>query len=123
MPRTGKLAISSFSYFFRLLITAVFLLGFLPAPALAQTDGVIAGQVTDNATGNPINNATINIFEPGAQSPTWTGNTDNIGIFGIPVPAGTGYGVAARINGYVGQRVNNINVVTSVPTRLALRRQ
>jgi len=116
MSRTGIFTIPSFGHFLRILITAVFLLGFMPAPVMAQTEGAIAGQVTDNASGNPIAGVTIFIFEPDAPSPTWTGNTDNIGIFGLPIPAGAGYGVAARKDGYVTQRADGKNVIADNTT-------
>ncbi len=35
MSKGGKIVLSSFGQFLRILITAVFLLGFLPAPVLA----------------------------------------------------------------------------------------
>jgi len=59
VTKPRKLFRPSFYRIFCLLVTTVFLFGLLPVPVLAQADGTIARQVTDNTTGNPIASAFI----------------------------------------------------------------
>ncbi len=75
MFKSRKSSLSPFNQILCLLITAIFLIGLLPVPALAQTNGTIAGQVTDNSTSNTISGAMILVYESGAPAPTWTSNT------------------------------------------------
>lgn len=93
MAKTKSSVVKSF---FRILIAAIFLSGLLPMPAIAQTNGNIAGTVTDNITSNPIQDALVLIFESGAQQPSWTVNTSASGNYTISVPEDTGYSIAAR---------------------------
>ncbi len=83
---------------------------------MAQAPGSIAGIVSDNTTSNPISNALIFIFEPEAQQPTWTTNTDGSGAYDIPIPVGTGYRVSARKTGFLTQTVPDKDVTESVTT-------
>ena len=116
MFKSGKFSLSSFNQLFRLLIAAIFLIGILPVPALASTNGTIAGQVTDNTTGNPIPDATIGILEVPDDPPSWSGNTDVDGNYSIPVPEGTGYIVAASKSGYVPSQVTGQSVTANATT-------
>jgi len=118
MFKKGKLSLSSFSLIFRLSIVAIFLIGILPVPALAQTDGTIAGQVTDNTTGNPIPGATIPVFASGSQVPAWNGNTNADGNYSIAIPAGTGYRVSAIKGGYVSRQVTDQSVTANATTAI-----
>lgn len=111
-----KLRRSVFGLFLRILIATIFLLGLLPVPAMAQTNGTIAGTVTDNTTGSPISGTLMLIFESSAQQPSWTVNTDGSGAYDISIPEGAGYKVAARKVGYVTQRRLDQNVTANATT-------
>ena len=85
-----KSALSLIARQFHILIIAIFLIGLLPLPALAA-DGTVTGQVTDNATGDPIENADVLFYESGVQDYFWTESTDNVGQYSAAIPEGTGY--------------------------------
>ena len=101
MTRSSKLSHSSLGLLFRISIVIIFLFGLLPVPALAQGNGTIAGRVTDNTTGNPIDGASIGVLETYDAPPSWSGNTDASGNYTVSVPEGTGYLVSAIKEGYV----------------------
>jgi len=117
MFKSGKLFSSPFKKLLSLLITAIFIIGLLPAvPVMAQVSGAIAGTVTDNTTSNPISDALIFICESGAQQPTWTINTDGSGAYNISIPEGTGYKVGTRKVGYLTQMNLDQSVTANITT-------
>ena len=116
MTKPRKLFRPSFYRIFCLLVTTVFLFGLLPVPVLAQADGTIAGQVTDNTTGNPIDNASILVLESADAPPSWSSNTDASGNYSVSVSEGTGYLVGAIKEGYVSRQVTGQSVTANVTT-------
>jgi uncharacterized membrane protein len=116
MFKSGKFYLSSFNLIFRFLIAVIFLIGLMPAPVLAQENGTIAGQVTDNTTSVPIVGATIGVLEAADAPPSWYGNTDTDGNYSISVPEGTGYLVAAGMSGYVSEQVTGQSVTANATT-------
>ena len=116
MSKSRRISLSPFKNLLCFLVTAVFLVGLLPVPAIAQANGSIAGVVSDNITENPISNALILIFEPGAQQPTWTVNTDGSGTYNISIPVNTGYRVTARKVGYLTEINPDRSVTENVTT-------
>jgi len=118
MSKSGKLSSSSFNRVFHLLIAAIFLIALLPVPALAQTDGTIAGQVTDDTTSNPIDNATICVLESLYAPIFREGNTNASGNYTIDVPEGTGYVVSAVSYGYVTELVTGQSVTANATTTI-----
>jgi len=118
MSKSGKLSSSSFNRVFHLLIAAIFLIALLPVPALAQTDGTIAGQVTDNTTGNPINGTTICVLESLYAPISWEGNTNASGNYTVSVPEGTGYVVGAVSYGYVTEVVTGQSVTANATSTI-----
>jgi len=118
MFKSRKASLSSFNRTLCLLITAIFLIGLLPVPALAQANGTIAGQVTDNSTGNPIAGATICVLETEDTPPSWSSNTDASGNYTVSVPEGTGYLVGAIKEGYASRQVTGQSVTADVTTSI-----
>jgi hypothetical protein len=101
MSKVLKFNLSPSGILLRLLIAAVFLFGFMPAPALAVENGTISGQVTDSTSSNPISGATILVFASGSQTPGWNGNSDAGGNYSIEVPEGSNYQLSAIKEGYI----------------------
>ena len=122
MSKSGKFSLSPFSRVFHFLIVAIFLLGILPVPALAQANGTIAGQVTDNSTGNPVPSALVLISESGSQPPTWNGSTDTSGNYSIPTAEGSNYQVAAYKEGYITGQIGGQNVTANTTTTVVTMR-
>ncbi|MCK4274651.1 MAG: carboxypeptidase regulatory-like domain-containing protein, partial [Dehalococcoidales bacterium] len=116
MSRKVKFSLSLSSLLLRVSIIAIFLLGLLPIPALAAGNGTFAGQVTDNATGNPIAGATIGILESVDAPPSWEVNTGGDGNYSVSVPEGTGYAVGAVSHGYVSEVVTGQSITANVTT-------
>ena len=58
----------------------------------------------------------ILVFESGAQSPTWNGNTDASGNYSLPIPAGTDYRVSALKEGYVTGQAGDKSVTANTTT-------
>ena len=82
-----KSALSLIARQLHILIIAIFLIGLLPLPAMAA-DGTVTGQVTDNATGNPIQNTDVLFYESGAPDYFSISSTDNTGQYLDLVKAG-----------------------------------
>ena len=116
MSKSGKKTLSLFSFFLRFLIVSIFLIGILPVPAFAQSNGTIAGQVSDNSTGNPIYDALVLVTESGSQIPVWNASTDTSGNYSISAVPGTGYQVAAYKDGYITGQSSGINVSANTTT-------
>ncbi len=113
-----KLSVPVFSSLLHILVIAIFLIGLLPIPVLAAESGTVTGQVTDNATGNPIANAHVLLFEEGVQEYSHITNTDASGMYTIYPDVGTGYEVVAEKTTYFTQRVTGISVATTPDTTL-----
>ncbi len=90
MSKKGKSALALFARQFHVLIIAIFLIGLLPLPAMAA-DGTVTGQVTDNTTGNPIENADVLFYESGAPDYFSITSTDNAGQYIDDIPEGVNY--------------------------------
>src|SRR4030067_243960 len=115
MRRSGKFSVSSLSFFFGIMVTAVFLSGLLPLPALAQNDGTLAGQVTDNAT-NPVAGATVLVFASGAPPPGWNASTNASGGYNVTVPEGNDYRLSAVKAGFITGHAPGQNVTANATT-------
>ena len=112
--------------FYRILclsMTATLLCGLLPFPVLAQMDGTIAGQVTDNSNANPIPNVEILLSKTGEQPAYFRGETDAVGEYTVTVPEDTDYEVVARKTGYVTQTVTGQAVTAGISTTVNLSLQ
>ncbi|HJX13165.1 MAG TPA: carboxypeptidase regulatory-like domain-containing protein, partial [Dehalococcoidales bacterium] len=115
MRRSGKFSVSSLSFIFRIMVTAVFLFGLLPLPALAQNDGTLAGQVTDNAT-NPVAGATVLVFASGSPTPGWNASTNASGGYNVTVPEGNDYRLSAVKAGFITGHAPGQNVTANATT-------
>ena len=116
MSRGGNLFLSSFGQFLRVLVTAIFLLGLLPVPALAAGNGTIAGQVIDNSS-SPIQDASVRAYLPASPDTFYSSlPTDISGNYSLTVPPGSGYTVEASKQGLTSANQTGISAALGPAT-------
>jgi uncharacterized membrane protein len=115
MATPAKLSRPSLNRFLCILVVTFFLIGLLPVPALAEGNGTIAGQVTDNTTA-AISDALILVFPQGSEQSIGNATTDVSGNYSLSVVEGNNYQLSAMKEGYITGHIDGQNVTANATT-------
>jgi ferric enterobactin receptor len=91
---------------------------FLNLSAFSQSKGTISGKITDAATKQPVDYATISIYKSGSTSPFNGASSDTKGNFKVNNIADGTYRVTVDFLGYQRQTIDNVKVANGANTSL-----